>query len=270
MNAASAEPHPTELLETKPPDGGSWTRSRWLTFVVLVFTAHVLLLFVFGGRKQVVPRAVANVPMLNLADNSSQWLALNDPTLFALPHQKDFASAGWLPVPVTNSPPFRWPESPRWLPLSTNELGLAFSQFMQTNRFADLELQLKPPVKLSAPALPVESALAQTSALQIQDDLAQRRLLQPINPSAWPYANVIAPSQVQVLVNEAGDVVSAVLLPPGSGFTTADQYDPADQRALELARAARFAPSSRLTIGRMIFNWHTVPPPATNSPAASP
>lgn len=36
--------------------------------------------------------------------------------------------------------------------------------------------------------------------------------------------------------------------------------------ALELARAARFAPAPRLTIGQMLFTWHTVPPPATNTP----
>jgi hypothetical protein len=75
---------------------------------------------------------------------------------------------------------------------------------------------------------------------------------------------VIAPSKVQLLVNESGNVVSAVLLAPDSGFTAADQYDQADQRALELARTARFAPSSRLTVGRMIFNWHTVPVTTTN------
>jgi hypothetical protein len=241
-----------------------------LTLVALVFAAHVLLLFAFGGRKQIVSRAVTNVPTLNLADNSSEWLALNDPTLFALPHQNDFASAIWLPAHVVTPPSFRWTELPRWLLVSTNELGWAFSQFMQTNRFASMELQLKSPVKLSAPMLPVESALAQTSTVQIEDGLAQRRLLDPISLPSWPYANVIAPSQVQLLVNEAGDVVSAVLLPPGSGFAPADQYDQADRRALELARSARFAPSSRLTVGRMIFNWHTVPPPATNSPAASP
>ena len=264
MNAASAEPHPTGLAETNPPGGGSWTRSRWLTLIALVFAAHVLLLFAFGGRKQIVPRAVTNVPTLKLADDSSEWLALNDPTLFALPHQKDFASAIWLPAYVVEPPSFRWTEPPHWLPLPADELGLAFNQFMQTNHFASFELQLQPPVKLSASGLPVESTLAQTSTLQIQDGLAQRRLLDPINLPSWPYANVIAPSKVQLLVNEAGNVISAVLLPPDSGFTAADQYDRADQRALELARATRFAPSSRLTVGRMIFNWHTVPVTTTN------
>lgn len=276
MNAASAEPPPAGLAGAKLPGGGSWTRSRWLTLIALVFAAHVLLIFAFGGRKQIVPRAVANVPTLKLADNSNEWLALNDPTLFVLPHQKDFASAPWLPAPDLNPPPVRWTEPPGELPLSTNVLGLAFKQFMQTNRFARIEPQLKLPVKLSAPALPVESALPQTSALQIQGELAQRRLLDPnhlldpIHLPSWPYANVIAPSQVQVLVDAAGNVVSAVLLPPENGYAAADQYDQADQRALELARAARFTPAARLTVGRMIFNWNTVPVTNTNAPAASP
>ena len=138
---------------------------------------------------------------------------------------------------------------------------------MQTNHFAGFELQLKPSLKLSAPGLPIEPALAQNSTLRVEGELAQRQLPSQINLTNWPYANVIAPSKVQVLVDAAGNVVSTVLLPPDSGFTAADQYEKADQCALELARAARFAPSSRLTVGRMIFNWHTVPPPATNAPA---
>jgi hypothetical protein len=267
MSAASAEPHPTGLAGTKPQDGGPWTRSRWLTVIALVFAAHVALLFVFGGRKQIIPRAVTNVPTLKLAGNSSELLALSDPTLFALPHQNDFASAIWLPATALKQPSFRWTEPPCPLPLSADELGLAFNQFMQTNRFASLELQLKPPLKLTAPGLPVEPALAQNSTLRVEGELAQRQLPSPINLTNWPYANVIAPSKVQVLVDMAGNVVSTVLLPRDSDFAAADQYEKADQRALELARAMRFAPSSRLTVGRMIFNWHTVPPPATNAPA---
>ncbi len=264
MNAVSVEPQPDGLAETKPPPGDSWTRSRWLLFVALIFAAHVLLLFVFGTRKQAVPRAVTNAPTLKLVDDSSEWLALNDPTLFALPQQKDFASDFWRHVPTNEPPPFRRAEPPRWLELSADDLGLAFNQFMQTNRFAGLELQLKPPVKLSAPGLPVEPALAQNSTLRVEGELAQRQLPSPINLTNWPYANVIAPSKVQMLVDPAGNVVSTVLLPPGSGYAPADQYDLADQRALELARAMRFTPSSRLTVGRMIFNWHTVPVTTTN------
>jgi len=277
MNAASAESHPTGLAGTtraapeapprqEPQGGGPWTRSRWLTLIALVFAAHVALLFVFGGRKQIVPRPVKNVPTLELADDSSEWIALNDPTLFALPHQKDFASAIWLQTTALKQPSFRWTAPTNWLPLSVDELGLAFNQFMQTNRFASFELQLKPSLKLSAPGLPIKPVLAQNSTLRVEGELAQRQLPSPINLTNWPYANVIAPSKVQVLVDAAGNVVSTVLLPPDSGFYAADQYEMADQRALELARAMRFTPSSHLTVGRLIFNWHTVPPPATNEP----
>ena len=275
MNAASAEPHPTGLAgttraapeatpEREPQGNGPWPRGRWLTLVALIFAAHVALLFVFGGRKQIVLRPVKNVPTLKLADDSSEWLALNDPTLFALPHQKDFAAAIGLQTAALKQPSFRWTAPTNWLELSVNELGLVFNQFMQTNRFASFELSLKPPLKLSAPGLPIEPALAQNSILRVEGELAQRQLPSPINLTNWPYANVIAPSKVQVLVDAAGNVVSTILLPPDSGFTAADQYDQADQRALELARAARFAPSSRLTVGRMIFNWHTVPMTNTN------
>jgi hypothetical protein len=235
-----------------------------LTLIALVFAAHIALLFVFGGRKQIIPRAVTNVPTLKLADNSSEWLALNDPTLFALPHQKDFASAIWLQTAALKQPSFRWTEPPRPLPLSADELGLAFNQFMQTNRFASFELQLKPSLKLSAPGLPIEPVLVQNSTLRVE---GERRLASQINLTNWPYANVIAPSKVQVLVDAAGNVISTVLLPPDSGFTAADQYEKADQRALELARAVRFTPSSHLTVGRMIFNWHTVPMTNTNEPS---
>jgi hypothetical protein len=278
MNAASAEPHPTGLAGTtrtapeapprrEPQGKGPWTRGRWLTLIALVFAAHVALLFVFGGRKQIVPRAVTNVPTLKLADDSSEWIALNDPTLFALPHQKDFASAIGLQTAALKQPSFRWTEPPRWLSLSADELGMAFNQFMQTNRFASFELQLKPPLKLSAPLLPIKPMLAQNSTLRVEGELAQRQSPSPINLTNWPYANVIAPSKVQVLVDAAGNVVSTVLLPPDSGFTAADQYEKADQRALDLARAVRFTPSSHLTVGRMIFNWHTVPMINTNEPS---
>jgi hypothetical protein len=278
MNAASAEPHPTGLAGTtrtapeapprwEPQGKGPWTRGRWLTLIALVFAAHVALLFVFGGRKQIVPRAVTNVPTLKLADDSSEWIALNDPTLFALPHQKDFASAIGLQTAALKQPSFRWTEPPRWLSLFADELGMAFNQFMQTNCFASFELQLKPSLKLSTPLLPIKPVLAQNSTLRVEGELAQRQSPSPINLTNWPYANVIAPSKVQVLVDAAGNVVSTVLLPPDSGFTAADQYEKADQRALELARAVRFTPSSHLTVGRMIFNWHTVPMINTNEPS---
>ena len=253
-------------VEIKSPDKGSWSSRRWLTLIALVFAAQLALIFAFGEYKPIVPRAVTNVPALKLAAGSGEWLALNDPTLFSLPNRRGFAGRAWLEPPPVEFHRLEWIEPPRWLPLPVEELGATFSQYMRTNRFTTFQLELKPPPKFFTPATPAGPSIAKTSTLRIEGDLARRRLLTSMDLPSWPYADVITPSKVQVLVNAAGNVVSAVLLPPDNPLETAGRYDAADSSALELARAARFALSSNLTIGRLVFNWHSVAPAATNAP----
>ena len=251
--------------ETRPRTGSSWPLSRWLLLVLLALAAHVALIFIFGARKPVTPMAVTNVPRLALAAGSGEWLLLNDPTLFALPTVEGFAGRAWLEPPHVQFQQPEWTESPRWLDLPAGELGAVFSQFMETNRFATLKFELKPPPRFTVPLVPLEPEFAQSSTLRIEGDIARRPLLTPMKLPSWPYADVIASSKVQVLVNAAGEVVSAVLLPSANSGEVRDAD--ADRRALELARAARFAPASGLTIGNLIFKWYTVPPPATNAPS---
>jgi hypothetical protein len=236
--------------------------SRWLLLIVLVLAAHVVLIFMFGARKPETPRAVTNVPELKLANGSSEWLMLNDPTLFALPSREGFAGPAWLEPPHVQFHRQEWTEPPRWLQLPAGELGGVFSQFMETNHFATYQFELKPPPQFTVPLVPLEPKFAEISTFRVEGDLARRPLLTPSALSSWPYTDVLKPSKLQVLVNAAGDVVSVVLLSPSG-------YAAADQRALELARAARFAPAPGLTIGKLIFDWCTVAPPATNAPAGS-
>jgi len=250
--------------EPKPRTGRSWSPGRWLLLILLILAVHVVLIFVFGARKPIAPRGVTNAPKLELATGSSEWLLLNDPTLFALPNIKGFAGPAWLEPPPLHFHRQEWTEPPRWLPLSAGDLGAVFSRFMETNRFATLKFNLKPAPQFTVPLVPLEPEFAETSTLRIEGDIARRSLLASMKLPSWPYPDVIAPSRVQVLVNAAGEVVSAVLLPANN---SGEVHDPeADQRALELARAARFAPASDLTIGKLIFNWCTVAPPATNAP----
>jgi TonB family protein len=82
-------------------------------------------------------------------------------------------------------------------------------------------------------------------------------LLNEINLPSLQDNDVIAPSEVQALVDAGGDVVSTVLL-ESSGFQNADD------KALELARSLRFTPSSGLTFGKLVFNWRTIPVTTTN------
>jgi hypothetical protein len=240
-----------------PPDE-KWSRSRWLAVIALVFATHVALIFLFGEKKEAAPRAVTNVPVLTLANNADELLALDDPTLFALPQQRDFAAAAFLNLPPVSQPMNRYTELPRPLPFSADGLGAAFGQFMQTNFIASEPLDFKPVAALSTPTLPVEPAPAQNSTMQIGGELAQRQLPDQINLTNWPLSDVLAPDKVQLLVDAAGNVVSAVLL-------ESSNYIDAEDKALEVARRLRFAPSSGLTFGRVIFNWHTVPMTTTTN-----
>jgi len=245
--------------EPQPPvtEHRRWPLRDWLLFIALVFVAHLAFLFVFGERTPAPVRPVKNVPHLQLADSSSELIALDDPTLFVVPRSGDFAT---LKTPSIEPPDFQWTEAPRLLSLPAGTFGAAFKGFMQTQPFAAYPLDFKPQPELSAPAISVQPAFAEHSLLQIEGDVAHRRLLDEMTLPDLPYTDVIGPSKVQVLVSAAGKVVSAVLLEP-SGWAVADE------RALQLARSARFEPSARLAVGQMIFNWHTVVPPPNPTPA---
>ena len=267
MNAAPADsPPPNEDWLARPkPSGAGWTRQKWVFLVALAVALHLVLLFIFGTKKQFVPRATTNVPHLQLADSADELIALGDPTLFALPHANDFSAAVWLKTPAIPPTTNRWTEPPGELP-APEKLGAAFGEFMRTNRFAELPLDFKPEPKLSEATVPFETALPPATTLQIAGSLAQRRLLHQIELPALPCNDVIAPSRVQALVDEAGNVVSVVLLPSDNSLEGAGHYDVADQLALQLARQLRFAPAPQLMFGRIIFNWHTVPVTTNNVP----
>jgi len=259
MNGDSAQ-----HLDPRP-----WTARCWWTVFVLLLLAHLGLLLVFSDKKPLAVRPVTHVPFLQLASGHDDFIALSDPTLFALPQAHDFVTPVWNQPPVLTLPSFHWTETPRWLPLPAKSLGKAFGRFMDTNQFTAWSPDFKPEPKFSTPALPDAFALPTHSTLRLRGALARRPLLNAPAVPDWPATDVLAPSKVQVLVNPLGQVISAVLLPPDYGFETAPHDDLANQQALALARTARFAPAPQITIGQMIFTWHTVPMPPS-APATAP
>jgi hypothetical protein len=269
MNAAPAAPPPHK-----------WTLTHWLVAILIVFTAHVALIYVFGIRKHAPRESIQNAPSLALVDGySGDWLSLNNASLFALPDRDGFAGLMWIALPPL---PFRkqeWTEQPRWLSLSTNGLGTSFNDFVQTNSFAGVSFEVKLAPPLTVPLISAQPQLASNSTLQVEGEITKRPLRNTMNLPSWPNSDVIAPSVVQVLVDGAGNVVSAALLPPENYTETSAVRDPdADRAAVELARTARFAalipgdnsitanPISHLAIGQLIFNWQTVPVIPTNAP----
>jgi hypothetical protein len=259
MTHESAEQHP-------------WPAKRWWWLISLVFVTQLGLIFWLGRPQRTVqvPNDVA--PSLQLAgEETAKILALNDPTLFALPHLEGFSGEAWLTIPPQEFQPFEWSEPPHWLTLSQEKLGASFKEFAATNQLNDLpvfahtQFQLKQPELVEPKLFPTQSLLRLTGAL------AGRRLLVAPSLPSWTNAEILTNSVVQILVGADGLPVSTptLLKPPGSGPNEADLY------ALREARKARFEPLSvrdptdpmaGLTLGQFIFEWYTLPVPVTNNP----
>lgn len=258
--------HPKSPAATGHGDG-AWPVRRWLALIAIVFAAHVVLIFAFGGRQPAAGggEGRGNVLRLTLADTSSTLIALGDPTLFAQPHGDDIAG---MDVLGKIRPSFRWTKPAGELASpAAQDLGGVFNRFMQTNQFAGVKPDLKPAPELSQPKMPSDIAvsLPRGSTLRITGDLAQRKLLSKTALPPLPWNSVAAPSRVQALVDAAGDVVSAVLLPVNNTMEAAGRADVADEKALQFARALRFSPAPGATFGELIFNWLPVPMTATNA-----
>jgi hypothetical protein len=272
------------------PPAPRWTRVHWLAAITIVFALHVTLVFIFGSHQPIAPAPVKNAPALALTGESADnLLGLDNATLFALPDRDGFSGVMWAPPPLSFHQE-DWTEDPHWLsdtnPLPVSELGAAFDRFVQTNHFAKVSFEFNQSPPLAVPIIKSQPILAPDSTLQIEGEIANRPLLSPVALPSWPSSDVIAPSLVQVLVDAAGNVVSATLLPPVNSWEPSavrDTVEPspvqdpdADERAVEIARNVRFAPLSpyagslgsqplaHLAVGQLIFNWQAVPVIATN------
>jgi hypothetical protein len=252
----------------------SWTTWRRTLFVALIFTGQLALIFWLSDSSPIRRRPREVPPALQLAVGASpELLALNDPTLFALPHQQGFSGAAWLKKPELQIPSSDWTEPATWLSLSTVRLGETFEGFMETNHPVPtraLSAPLPEPTWLQPS--PMEVA-PEHSTLHIAGALAQRHLLTPLILSSRTNATLLTNSIIQVVVDAQGRPLSATLLGSGSGSPAADQD------ALRMAQTAQFEalganrPESsgnalaNLTWGKMIFEWRTLPPVGGAAPA---
>jgi TonB family protein len=252
-----------------------WPWRRWGVVVAFVFCVQLGLIFSLSDRSVAIPRPRGAVPSLHLAGKGAgELLALSDPTLFALPHRQGFAGLAWLRLPQPEFHFFHWPQEPRFLQPSVERLGTVLDRGAQPE-------SLTPPLGLSRPEPTLTMAEADPrptapagSRLRLEDGLAGRRLVTPINVPPMPHTDLLTDTVVQVVANAKGLPVSVPVLLSSSGSAEADR------EALRLARSARFVPvtsggpegvsnlSAQLTWGRMIFEWQTSPMPTTNAPAA--
>jgi len=255
-----------------------WPPIRWLVTIAVVFGLQVGVIVWLKDRTRPAPRQPAPAPVFRLSGyRSREMLALEDPTLFALPHPEGFSGNAWINFdwrPPT-SPEADEQETKPWLKLPVARLGRAFEEFTRTNpppSFATMA-ELEP--TLTVPRTGLTPPVSGPSRLQLGGGLAGRPLLSQPPLPAWTNTDLLTNTVVQLVVDGSGQVLSAVLLPPGSG------YEPANQFALNLGKNARFEPlpgnaggsasqPSSLAVGTLVFEWQTILVPATNSLAGGP
>lgn len=254
----------------------SWSRRRWWGVVALVFLVQLALIFWLGETSPIRPHQAAPGFTLRLAGGAAaELLALRDPTLFVLPQPQAVAAPAWLTAPHHAAHAFTWPEPASPPAPVVGQLGAAFNWLAETNHFAPLFALARPEPRSVLPEPAPQPLGTGQSAVQLQGALAHRRLLAPLDLRSWTNYDILTNSVVQLLVDAEGMPRSVTLL-AGSGSHEADQH------ALNQARTARFeplglppadlapAPTANLSWGRMVFLWHTLPLPPTNTPAASP
>jgi len=256
-----------------------WSPGRWWGAFFLVMVAQVGLIFCLSDRRPIVPRQSDSSSSFGLvADGppgsaAAELLAVNDPTLLALPHPRGFSGAAWMQVPPRHYQSQDWSEPQRWLTLQVSDLGAASAEFVRTNPAGPRLLADKPPPRRSAVAVAPVPVLA-NSTFRIEGDLAGRDLLTSLEVPSFAHTDILSNTVVQVCVGPLGFTFSTVVI-SSSGSRNADQ------RALELAKSARFRPepaatsssapgSNALTCGRILFQWHTLEMPATDNPAGKP
>ncbi|HEV2207778.1 MAG TPA: hypothetical protein VG167_03335 [Verrucomicrobiae bacterium] len=251
-----------------------WPLSWWLA-VGLMFVVQLGLIVWLSDRRPPGIRPPGAAPGLQLlGPGSASIMAYLDPTLFALPHPQGFSGPGWLDA--TNQPyqPFFWEAQPGWLELPTEGLGAAFGQFIATNKFSSTRVATFPEPESVRPEWCEPQVFSGQSSLRLAGELAGRQMLTAPELRSWTNSDMLTNSVIETLVDAQGRPLSVALLPPGSGSREADLY------ALERARATRFNStavegpehvghaSGHLTWGQLIFQWHTIPKPQANAPAA--
>jgi len=250
-----------------------WPANRWYAWTAFVLAIQFGLILWLGKPQPVAPRRSADLaPLLQLTGpDAAKALTLNDPTLFALPHLESFSGSAWLTIPLQEFRPYVWPEPPRFLSLMKEKLGSDFESFIVTNQTEGLPTIAQPELTLKLPSVEESPSLPDRSRLRLVGALDARRLLVSPELPSWPSAEILTNSVVQVLVDLDGKPVSATLLAKSGSAE-------ADQQAVREARHARFEPLSLgdptnplagLAWGQLIFEWHTLPLPDTNSPAQS-
>jgi hypothetical protein len=253
-----------------------WSASRWCGLILLVLSLQLGLIFWLSDRTPQRPHPQAQVPVLRPAGAlPAEFLALSDPTWFALPHPQGLSGRAWMQVPEPQPHYFNWTSPPAWLLLPQEPPGAAFYAFVRSNDFGAAVPAATSELVLTLPEPTPVPLAGERSELRLAGALAQRALVTRVELTNRLSADLLTNSVVQAVVDAKGWPQTVTLL-TGSSLATRDQVD-ADREALARAAVLRFASlpdgdkaaPALLTEGLLVFVWHTVPEPSTNATSPS-
>jgi hypothetical protein len=241
-----------------------WGWRRWLAVILLLFAAQIGMVWWLSAPPP-APRSLLHEPVvMALVDRHANErlldsIAASDPALFALGSARGFSGA-WIGFTPATPRPADWSEPDRYAGIDSNALGNAFRQYVQQNSSRPRVRPEKPVPAVAALQTPGHLFAAE-SVLTATGEIASRLPAAPVKLPAWPNAELLAPTTVQLLVNAEGMVLTARLL-QSSGLAVADRL------AMELAKGTQFqsVPVGRSASGNLIFNWKTVPPVVSGVP----
>lgn len=255
---------------TGPSEHASWSARNWVLAIAAVFVLQVQLIVLLGERPVDPPRRGA--PFQAMLDESVAPVLVaapeyDDPALFALPSFHGFSGRAWMPAPAAPHRYHEWSEPQRWLQPPLNLLGQTFVQYVKDITGTPLALTQKPAPQTARPDVEAQPVwLPERSTMQIQSRASTRRPVEVPALPDWPCNDVLVPTEVEILVDARGRVLSAVLK-SDSGLPEADA------KALEFARDLRFnpgQPDEPANVLRLVFQWRVVPAPAGGSTNAAP
>jgi TonB family protein len=240
-------------------------RLRSLAVLAIIVGAQAGAILWLSDRSQLPTVEPAPTTLLRLANETPPTL-VPDPTLLALPSGAGFAGAAWQQAYHPRYTAQPWDDPPRWLAARQAPLGRSLLETRRPEIGRGLTAEKPVPELVRRQVSPVR--LPERSLVRVEGDLARREWLTALSAPAVTHSNILTETVVHLTVHPAGQVHSAIVL-KSSGLRSADQ------QALDLARAARFAPmpessdpetASAWTWGRLIIHWRTVAPQAVAAP----
>lgn len=255
------------------PEAAPWSRRRWVAVVLAVVALQFALLHLLSPQVTAPERpAEARLKVCWLANpalarRTLDTLLLDDPTLLAMASPRGFSGAAWLRPQPQEFRVSEWTDAERSLAQPTQSLGGAFRLVAPAASKPVFDPARKPAV--TAPGVAIAPpVLRDASRLLVQGDISRRALVKVPGLRSWSHTDLLTDTRVQVIVSAEGLVFSPRL----AGATVARNpvQREADQHALDVARTLRFAPLPKagsqgpgtLVEGTLVFQWHTVEPPA--------